>query len=352
MSKNKLIHDTIYDPEKGFTGPMKIYQRLKNLGIKYNDIVNFMQKQSLYQTNKKITKYGSFIPEYPRQQYQIDLIYLENTHLNKARYGLTCIDTFTKIGDCELMKRRNEIETLEAFKKILKRMGQPSQIYHDEGSEFVNKKFKTYCNKNDIKQLTTLRHAPFVETFNKTLKSMLYKYLQASESKTIVNVLPKIINNYNNSYHTAVEMTPVEASMPENFFKARLNIMKKANKIKRPWLKIGDKVRILLKQKTFDKKYKVQWSKNVYNIENIDPPYFILDGLKRKYLRAHLQKINEYEKVKIDPLLEGTREGHLRKIAKNKSDKAPIVLENKKSIAQTRPKRKRKQIDRGFFITS
>ena len=42
----------------------------------------------------------------------IDLIYLENKHLNKASYGLVCIDIFSKKGDVELMKKKTAKETV------------------------------------------------------------------------------------------------------------------------------------------------------------------------------------------------------------------------------------------------
>jgi transposase InsO family protein len=76
-------------------------------------------------------------------------------------------------------------------------MGTPEIIYCDEGSEFTNHKFKELMKDNNIQIIYTLTHAPVVERFNRTLKMMLEKYMQVSKSKTIINVLPKIIKNYN-----------------------------------------------------------------------------------------------------------------------------------------------------------
>ena len=93
---------------------------------------------------------------YENQEYQIDLIYLENKHLNQASYGLCCIDVFSKKADVELMKRKDEKSTLEALKNVIKRMNKPYSIYCDEGSEFTNKEFKKYCEDNDIELIITL----------------------------------------------------------------------------------------------------------------------------------------------------------------------------------------------------
>ena len=54
--------------------------------------------------------------------------------------------------------------------------------------------------ENKIEVIFSLTHAPMVERLNRTIKELLEKYLQATGTKTITNVLPKIIKNYNNSY--------------------------------------------------------------------------------------------------------------------------------------------------------
>jgi len=98
------------------------------------------------------------------------------------------------------MKRRTKGSTVDAMMNILDRMGVPDMIYCDEGSEFNNAPFKKLCDELGIKLVFTFRHAAIVERFNRTIKEMLNKYLQSTNSKTITNVLPKMIRNYNASY--------------------------------------------------------------------------------------------------------------------------------------------------------
>src|SRR5690606_15641065 len=113
-------------------------------------------------------------------------------------------------ADVELLKKKSAAQVTEAMEAILKRMGNPEYIYCDEGSEFSNAKFKKLLDDNGIQLIFTLTHAPIVERFNRTLKEMLFKYLQSTNSKTITNVLPKILDNYNNSYHKTIQMAPNE----------------------------------------------------------------------------------------------------------------------------------------------
>jgi hypothetical protein len=146
----ELIKSTYYNPKTGFQSPYKIYKRLqeKNPEIKLSDVQSVLNKQEVYQTTKpNIGRMGSFIPQRPLHEFQIDLIYLENKHLNKGqKYGLVCVDCFTKFVGIELMKTKTATNTVEAMRKILIKMGSPEMIYCDEESEFNNKQFKKLCD--------------------------------------------------------------------------------------------------------------------------------------------------------------------------------------------------------------
>ena len=134
---DELIGSLYYSPKTGYVGVNKLYEKLKPYGITQNQIKTFLRKQSLYQINQT-PPMGSFVAQYPLQEFQIDLIYLKNKHLNENSFGLTCIDAFTKKADIELIKKKDENHIIEAMTKILKRMGKPNMIYCDEGSEFTS----------------------------------------------------------------------------------------------------------------------------------------------------------------------------------------------------------------------
>ncbi len=264
MSKTneEIIREVYYDPLTGFSGVNKTFQILKKQGHKISrqEIQKFIKKQQISQINKKnVGKSGSFIPPHPLYEFQIDLIYLENTNLNKASYGLVCIDTFTKKGDVELIMRKSAPEVTNAMKEILKRMGIPKYIYCDEGTEFNNEEFLNLMKENNIEVIFSLTHAPMVERLNRTIKELLEKYLQTTNTKTITKVLPKIIENYNNSYHSKIKMAPNEVN--KNNQMEVYNIVAKATiKIREP-IKVGDKVRVQLKKKSFQQGYKPKFSK-------------------------------------------------------------------------------------------
>ena len=347
-SIHDIITDAYYDPTTGFVGVEKLYKTLQKSHpyITRKDIKTVLDKQEIVQTSRKnVGKQGSFIPPYAHYEYQIDIIYIDDKHLNKARYGLVCIDTFSKIGDIELMKLKNDVSVVNAMAIILDRMGVPQYIYSDEGAEFTSNKFKKLMIDNKIEIIYSLSHAPFVERFNRTIKDMLAKYLQSTDTKTITNALPKILYNYNNSYHKTIKMKPIDVTF-DNEEIVYQNILKAATVKNRPKIEIGDSVRVRIKERGFVKGYKPKFSKTIYTVADKQMRYYIIDGLDRKYMRANLQKVDEVEFNTRKPELDDTNEGRLKEMNKNiiKRTDAEMkeLLDKKKkenSVAVTRSKR-------------
>jgi hypothetical protein len=349
IKKEELIKRFFYNPESGYIGINKLYYKLKDKGITKADIKKVLEKQEVVQVNKKnVGKHRSFVAPYPKYQYQIDLIYLENTHLNKASYGLTMIDIFSRKGDIELLKKRDTPNVLSAFNKLIERMGVPEFIYSDEGSEFISTEFKQLLKKLNINQILTLSHAPFAERFNRTIKEMLDKYLQSTNSKTITNILPKVIKNYNNSFHRSIGMTPNEVNKT-NQDAIYLKLSLKANTEEHPKLNKGDRVRVRLKSTSFEKGYKPKWSKTTYIIQDKEKDgVYTIEGLTRKYLRSFIQKIGEVQAPIIAPDNLGTLEGTLQTRAKLRSEVSRVEKEKERSIRKStrlqQPKEKPKPV--------
>jgi len=79
------------------------------------------------------------------------------------------------------------------------------QLLEEEGIEY----FSTYLDKK----------AAIVERSNRTLKTRMWKYFTEKPSlktRTWLPVLHKFVNSYNNTTHSAISMTPTEASKEEN----------------------------------------------------------------------------------------------------------------------------------------
>ena len=141
-------------------------------------------------------------------------------------------------------------------------------MWVDKGKEFYNK---------DVKDLITLysteneEKASVVERWIRTMKEKMYKYFMANSTNVYIDVLPDLVKEYNNTRHSSIKMTPVQASKKENeltvwrnFYPEHLEIHEINSKFS-----VGDKVRISKKKKTFDKGYTTRWAEEIFTIVEV-----------------------------------------------------------------------------------
>ena len=77
----------------------------------------------------------------------------------------------------------------------------------------------------------------------------MWKYFSANNTYQYLDVLPKLIDKYNNTKHRSIKMTPTEASLKKNEGTVYYNLYGNLQYIKQtPKFKIGDKVRISKKK--------------------------------------------------------------------------------------------------------
>ena len=55
-----------------------------------------------------------------------------------------------------------------------------------------------------------------IERFNRTNKEKMFKYFSANNTRKYVDVLDLLVDQYNNTIHSSIKMTPKEASRKEN----------------------------------------------------------------------------------------------------------------------------------------
>jgi len=111
------------------------------------------------------------------------------------------------------LKNKEEIEVLNGFKKIYNKSKRRA-VRSDNGSEFINDKFKAYLKKNGIKQILGEAGKPqsngMIERANATIKELIEKSIEINERFDWVKNLNKLIENINNSQHRITGFTPNE----------------------------------------------------------------------------------------------------------------------------------------------
>ena len=173
-------------------------------------------------------------------------------------------------------------------------------MWTDKGKEFYNKHVKAlgvqlYSTENEEK-------SSVVERWNRTMKEKMFKYFSANNTKKYIDILDEMVNNYNNTKHSSIKMTPVEASDKKNKNRVWMNLNGKArtNPVE-PKFSVGDKVRITKKKSNFEKGYTPRWTEEVFTVSQIqytDPPtYKISDHHGEKY-KAHFMNKKCKKRIK------------------------------------------------------
>ena len=258
------------------------------------------------------------------EQWTGDLIEVINiSKQNKGfKYLLTVVDVFSKYAWVEPIKNKTGKAVTEAFEKILKQGRKPIQLQTDDGKEFYNKTFQTLLNKYKIHHFSTSgdTKASVVERFNRTLKQRMYRYFTTNNTLKFVPVLQSLVKGYNRSYHRSIKMAPNQVT-EANSSEVYANLYKN-KKVKKPALKVGDRVRLNKKFRLFKKGYLPGWTEEVFVIRESRvgavPTYKVqeFDGslLKGTFYEQDLQKVN----VKDNDIF------RIEKIVKRKGNKVLV----------------------------
>ena len=157
-------------------------------------------------------------------------------------------------------------------------------IQSDEGTEFTNNQVQNFFEDNNIKWYHTHNRdikCLICERFNRTILNKIYKNFTLNNNTIWISDLDKLVEEYNNSYHRSIKMSPFNASKKsnENIVTNNLYNFKITNK--KPKFKINDKVRVSLLKNTFEKSYTSNWSEEIFIIDNIKTSnvyyYFLKD---------------------------------------------------------------------------
>ena len=115
-------------------------------------------------------------------------------------------------------------------------------MWVDKGGKFYNKDVlklvELYSTENEEKSCV-------IERFNRTIKENMFRYLSANNTRKFVDVPDLLVDQYNNTIHSSIKMTPNEASRKENEYKVWRNLYPEfSGKTLAPKFSIGDNVRI------------------------------------------------------------------------------------------------------------
>ena len=201
------------------------------------------------------------------------------------RYMLNVIDCFTKFAWSIPLKDKKALTVLEAFKKIVNESKMiPKHLWVDEGKEFYNKDMTEWLKDNDIVRYSTHgeHKSAIIERFNRTLKTKMWTRFTAENTQNWIDMLDKLMKDYNNTVHSTTKHKPVDAAVNESEV---WNNIETSRIVERtvPKFSVGDSVRISRIKGIFEKGYLPNYSEELFKIVEVkrtDPVTYILKDLQ------------------------------------------------------------------------
>lgn len=246
-------------------------------GYKTNKIKQWLEKQDAYTLHKpayrKFKRRKVIVPG-PNHQWAADLVDVSSLRKNNEdnTFLLTVIDVFTKKAACRVLLRKSGPCVAKAFESILiNTHTPPRKLQTDKGSEFYNKNVKLLLKRYNIDIFSTENDdikSCIVERFNRTLRSRMWKYFTANNTTRYIDILPDLIDSYNNTYNSSIKMTPNSVN-DENTSKVWHTLYGEYNKPLKPKLAIGDSVRISKNSRLFTKGYTTNWSEELFTVSHV-----------------------------------------------------------------------------------
>ena len=209
------------------------------------------------------------------------------------RYLLMVLDVFSKYGWIVPLKDKKGETVAEAFKTIFKEGRKPQYLWTDKGKEYYNKNMKELLEKNGLTLYSTENEekSSVCERWNRTIKSKMWKQFTMQGNTQYLDMLPKLVKQYNNTKHSSIKMTPKEASKKINEGTVYFNLYGDMEPLSaKPKFKVGDKVRISkYKRNVFDKGYTPNWTEEVFTIDKMqytNPITYKLKDLRGKDIQG------------------------------------------------------------------
>ena len=233
------------------------------------------------------------------EQWEIDLVSLiPLAPFNDGKkFLLTAVDALSKFAHVVPVGDKSGPTVARALAGILKNR-RPRKIRSDLGKEFFNKHVQDLFKKHDIRHFGAYNYtkAGQVERFHRTLRARLWRYFHITNTQRYIEVLPKIVANYNNTVHTSTKMAPADVTVFNqstawnNLYGDLLTQRTAWSKRRRPgelpapsMFRVGDLVRLSRAKHIFEKGHSHAWTKELFRIREVISPLRGVSDSNYKY---------------------------------------------------------------------
>lgn len=336
---NSYLTKRFYNPKLpgSYTSVSKLYQVIKKEGkhkISLKQIQEWAKGQDILTLHKTVKEkqpaYRRIVTPGLNHLWDSDLLVLTGERFSGANSGnsyiVITVDVFSRFCRAEAVKNKGGKEMARAFTKIFERANtRPTFIRTDHGKEYSNAALQQLFKENGVTHYfsNTETKANYSEILIKNIKKRLFQFFQRSNSYSYTEELQSIVDSYNNTLHSSINMSPAEVNQSNqqqvwdyqyvtnsSTYKSSLKRALKAStsgSSGKPKFKYkpGDTVRVShFRRKPFDRAYDEQFSGEVFTVRSrrFDEgiPIYYLNDFSKEEIKGHFYQ-GEITSVIYDP---------------------------------------------------
>ena len=185
-NKQKNISEVYFD-RSGFGSRKTTLEdsRKKDSSIKMEDVERFVKEN--VEAKGPQQNCNSYVAPHNRHTYQIDLTFFSPSDFDeKQKYSvaLTCIDVLSKYAVAIPVRSKEAPDVIAGTMQAINKMGgKPKMIYAHDEKAVGGRLFQEYVEGEGIEQYRTKGRPAFIERWNRSLKDMILKRVEADEKK-------------------------------------------------------------------------------------------------------------------------------------------------------------------------
>ena len=297
-----------YDPSHAgsYGGVEQLYRAVRKEGkfvLGRAKIRDWLNKQEDYAVHREArSKFKRRRVVAPFVDYQWDVDTANMTFYKKDNDGFAffvlAIDILSKFIWTVPLRTTTGKEMAQALKSMFVSGRKPTHIRSDQGTEYVNKNVKALLKKEGVDFFVThnIVKASYAERAIKTIKSRLVRYMTHKQVHRWIDILPKITQSYNQTYHRSIKRSPQSVKRKDSveLWKHEYDTIPKSNSNRRHVsavpkfkYKVGDLVRVSFLRCPFQREYDERWSRELFVVNH----RFMNDNIPQYHLKDYAGEV-------------------------------------------------------------
>ena len=203
--------------------------------------------------------------------WSLDLAFVDKLaqYNHDVKYLLVAVDCMSRYLRVQPLKSKYATTTAEAFKLMITTK-QPEKVWVDKGTEFKGS-FETLCKKKGINTYSTEseKKSAFAERNIRSLKNLIYKYLEDKWTYSYIDKLQDFVNAINSRTNRVTNLAPNKVTKKDVPRLISLRAEQSLKLVRRPKLYVGDYVKLAKVDIRFRKGYKQSFTDEVFEVFDI-----------------------------------------------------------------------------------